>query len=422
MPVHTIRDLNNNNDNPNRGQAPVPPGWGNSSGNGGGRTLGGRTLGGDSSSNTTRQPSTTGRVLGSGEAVSYQPSSANYADGGAIGGGGGFFSGFRNMFSGFGRSNTTPSGGSYTATGQPVDVETGGAATISNDPYQNQYNMNEDMFWSYNLHNIQPQWYHMCLMCCCPCFVGPPCSPVRKQDYKNMLMTFCFWISIVQLIYFIVELSVGGFDPQNPSIGPSSLTLLKLGAKSSYYIKEKYELWRLVVPLIMHAGILHIFMNLFIQIMVCMGYEKNWRWYRVIPIYFISGIAGNLLSCVAMPASISVGASGAIMGLIGAKVSNIIVRWTRIPTQQKVMQCINVGIIIFITLLWSFSDYIDWAGHIGGLVTGFILGFACFAVTEIQDKVYKWTIFSVSVGLTLVTLLTLSLVFGLVTDTSKYAL
>lgn len=44
-----------------------------------------------------------------------------------------------------------------------MDVETGGAATISNDPYQNQYNMNEDMFWSYNLHNIQPQWYHVSL-------------------------------------------------------------------------------------------------------------------------------------------------------------------------------------------------------------------------------------------------------------------
>jgi len=236
-----------------------------------------------------------------------------------------------------------------------------------------------------------------------------------------MLMTFCFWVSILQIVYFIVELSVGGVDSQNRSIGPPSSTLLLLGAKSSYLIKREYQLWRLVVPLIMHAGFLHIFMNLFIQVMVCMGYEKNWKWYRVLPIYLVSGIGGNLLSCVALPDSISVGASGAIMGLIGAKVSNIILRWRKIPPQAKLMQCINVGFIIVITLLWSFSDYIDWSGHVGGLVCGFVFGFACFALSEIEDRIYKWTVFGMSVGLTLIYFLTISLVFGLTTQvTSPY--
>ena len=255
-------------------------------------------------------------------------------------------------------------------------------------------------------------------MCCCPCFVGPPCSPTRKQDYKNMLKTFCFWISIVQIIYFIVEVSVGGIDSSNPSIGPSSSTLLLLGAKSAYKIKKEYQLWRLFTPLIMHAGFLHLFMNLFVQVMICMGYEKTWKWYRVLPIYIIAGVGGNLLSCVALPDSVSVGASGAIMGLIGAKVANIIIRWKKIPTQPKIMQCISVGFIIVITLLWSFSDYVDYAGHLGGLMCGFIIGFACFAITEVSDRIYKWTIFAMSVGLTFVIYLTLSLVFGLVTTVS----
>ncbi|KAL9648054.1 hypothetical protein ABK040_012108 [Willaertia magna] len=389
MPVRTIRDLpsDNNNNQPNRQSAPVPPTW---------------TSGG-------------GRSLASGEQVSYTPTDANYQNTSSINDNGGNSGGswgnrFSNIFS-FGRSNNDVEQGN-TTTGSNIQG-------MTNDPMQAQFEMNEDMFWSYNLHGVQPQWYHMCLMCCCPCFVGNPCSPVRKGDYIRMLKTFLFWISIIQIIYFIVELSVGGIDSKNTSLGPPASTLLLLGAKSAAYIKHKYQIFRLITPIFMHAGFMHIFMNLFIQIMVCMSYEGNnkfpWKWYRVIPIYFIAGIGGNLLSCVAIPQSISVGASGAIMGLIGAKVSSIIIRWRSIPTQLKVSQCISVGIIIVITLLWSFSDYIDWAGHIGGLLIGFIFGFSMFA-TEIKDKVYKYTIIGISSGLTFIYFLTLSLVFGLVTQ------
>jgi hypothetical protein len=85
----------------------------------------------------------------------------------------------------------------------------------------------------------------MLLLCCCPCFVGPPCSDVRKQDYKRMLKTFLFWTTIVQLIYFIVEISYGGITSTsaNPSIGPPTEALWKLGAKSAYDIKKRYVLY-----------------------------------------------------------------------------------------------------------------------------------------------------------------------------------
>jgi hypothetical protein len=92
---------------------------------------------------------------------------------------------------------------------------------------------NVDQFWSYNLEGQQPKWYHIVLdMFCCPCFVGPPCSNVRKGDYKRMLLSFSFWITIIQVSglfkltkwrmrSFIVELAIGGFAPvsQNSVIG-----------------------------------------------------------------------------------------------------------------------------------------------------------------------------------------------------------
>lgn len=97
----------------------------------------------------------------------------------------------------------------------------------------------DGMFWSWNLQE-PPKWYHMVLLCCCPCFVGPICSDVRKEDYKRMLKCFLFWVTILDIIYFIVELSVGGIASSNSSLGPPESTLILLGAKYGPKIKNQY--------------------------------------------------------------------------------------------------------------------------------------------------------------------------------------
>jgi membrane associated rhomboid family serine protease len=149
--------------------------------------------------------------------------------------------------------------------------------------------------------------------------------------------------------------------------------------------------------------------------MLGLGYERNWKIYRIMPIYIISGIAGNLLSCVALPNNISVGASGAIMGLIGAKIANIICRWYKIPPQHRIVQVISVAITVAIVMLWGFSEYIDWASHLGGLAMGLFLGFVAFA-NEVKNLVIRILFVVVPLGLALIYFITLSLVFGLVTQ------
>ena len=57
----------------------------------------------------------------------------------------------------------------------------------------------DDQFWSWNLGDQQPKWYHVLLLCCCPCFVGNPCSPIRRKDYLRMLLTFFFWITVLDV-------------------------------------------------------------------------------------------------------------------------------------------------------------------------------------------------------------------------------
>jgi membrane associated rhomboid family serine protease len=277
----------------------------------------------------------------------------------------------------------------------------------------------DDQFWSWNLAPDEPpKWYHMFLVCFCPCLVGNPCSDVRKEDYKRLLVSFIFWISILDLIYFIVEVSIGGFvsPSQNPSLGPGSDTLYRLGAKNAYAVKVLYHIHRLLVPVIMHAGFLHLFMNLFVQLMSGLGYERNWKFYRIVPIYIISGVAGNLFSCCVISQNdVSVGASGAILGLIGAKVANILCTWSKIPPQHRISQVISVAITIAIVMLWSFSRYIDWASHLGGLMMGFFLGLVLFA-NFIDNRFIRISFTLVGAFLVVTYFVVLSTVFALVVN------
>jgi len=129
----------------------------------------------------------------------------------------------------------------------------------------------------------------------------------------------------------------------------------------------------------MHAGVIHLALNLLVQLTIGLGYEKNWHPIRMVIVYLVSGIGGNLLSACVLANNVSVGASGAILGMVGAKVANIVCRWTLIPMQMKVAHIISISFVVLFTFLTAFNSSIDWAAHLGGLVCGVVCGFVVFA-------------------------------------------
>lgn len=172
-----------------------------------------------------------------------------------------------------------------------------------------------------------------------------------------------------------------------------------------------------MTPIIMHAGFIHIFMNLFVQFMIGLGYEKRWGAWRTAIIYILSGIAGNLLSCCAYPFVVSVGASGAIIGLIGARVGDVICRWPKMGQQARISNGINIAITLIFVLLMSFtSKNVDWTSHMGGLVVGFFLSFAVFC-HEIEQKSIRYVSLIAGIGLSFLFYLATILIFALAVKT-----
>eukprot|EP01116_Phalansterium_solitarium_P004387 TRINITY_DN15396_c0_g1_i1.p2 TRINITY_DN15396_c0_g1~~TRINITY_DN15396_c0_g1_i1.p2 ORF type:complete len:334 (-),score=104.39 TRINITY_DN15396_c0_g1_i1:317-1318(-) len=230
-----------------------------------------------------------------------------------------------------------------------------------------------------------------CLLMCCPCCIGGPCTPQHQLEYRRMCASFSFVVSMIQVIMLIVELSLGGVvsTNENPSIGPGGSTLDYLGAKNAYKMQHDYQIWRFVVPLFLHAGFVHLFFNLYAQIRFGLPQERKWGIVRFIALYFISGIGGVLMSCLLSPGTLSVGSSGAIMGVMGALLIESLMSWHKTDPNQRRVNLFSLVLTIVVIMLLGASRYIDAAGHFGGLLIGAIIGLIYFAKESDKDWVHR---------------------------------
>jgi hypothetical protein len=105
-----------------------------------------------------------------------------------------------------------------------------------------QQNLNNvhDSFWSDNIRVDEIRPYHpICIQCGCGCCLGSLISDERKRDYLRLLKTFTFWISVIQIIYFVLSLCIDGFA--SSFFTPSNYALSLLGAKDAEKIKCHYQ-------------------------------------------------------------------------------------------------------------------------------------------------------------------------------------
>lgn len=135
------------------------------------------------------------------------------------------------------------------------------------------------------------------------------------------------------------------------------------------------QYWRLVASCFLHIGIAHIVSNSLGLIWLCTLAERLFGWLRYLGLYLASGVAGAIAAAMASsPNEVTVGASGAVMGMVGALLvgswrnRGVIDRaWGgRLSSSLLVMLAIN--------LAFGFSvSGISNAGHIGGALSGGVL-------------------------------------------------
>ncbi|MGZ4439860.1 MAG: rhomboid family intramembrane serine protease [Gaiellaceae bacterium] len=121
--------------------------------------------------------------------------------------------------------------------------------------------------------------------------------------------------------------------------------------------------WRLITSAFLHASILHIALNMLALWWLGSIVEQLLGHARYLALYFTAGLAGAAGALLATPLQPTVGASGAIYGILG---SLLILEWLQTGTFAG-----PALTLIVINLAFSYTaSGISWGGHIGGLVAG----------------------------------------------------
>jgi rhomboid protease GluP len=129
------------------------------------------------------------------------------------------------------------------------------------------------------------------------------------------------------------------------------------------------EVWRLFTAIFVHADILHISGNMFFLLIFGLRAEDMFDIKEYLLIYFLSGLSGGLLTLALWPPNtVSIGASGAIFGVLGA---------TLIYARHSVRQSI-IGAVLFAFFFFiiNLAPDVNYLAHLGGLATGLLIGYA----------------------------------------------
>ena len=190
------------------------------------------------------------------------------------------------------------------------------------------------------------------------------------------LKSFSVPLALLQILLFIVSLCLHGFTAPsvNPMLGPPVTSLLTLGAKQGYLI-QKGAVWRFLTPMLLHAGIIHLLMNMLCQWRFGLFLERRWGTPKFAAVYLAAGLGATLLSCLWTPNRISVGASGALMGIMGAFIADIILNWNNLQRTQRKLLLGQTLFWVTIALLLGISPLVDTGAHLGGLIVGLGVGF-----------------------------------------------
>ena len=157
---------------------------------------------------------------------------------------------------------------------------------------------------------------------------------------------------------------------------PTSDQLLRWGANSGSLTLQG-QWWRLLTAMFVHIGITHLELNMWALWNLGMLAEYLYGPKTFLALYLVSGVAASVVSIGRNPLVVGAGASGAIFGLAGALIATLYL--AHLPTPRSALRWGLISLIVFAgySLVYGFfKGGIDNAAHVGGLVSGLLLGAA----------------------------------------------
>jgi rhomboid protease GluP len=190
----------------------------------------------------------------------------------------------------------------------------------------------------------------------------------------------------INVLLFLFELT-RGVSPMKPD----TRDMIDWGANVAA-LTLTGDAWRLFTSMFLHIGLIHIAFNMYMLYAFGPLVEEQFGRARFALVYLLSGLFGSLLSATyhgaQMQIVVAAGASGALMGICGAYVGHWLISNMRGMTRDRLVMRPLAQTIGLNLVLGFVTPGVDNACHIGGLVSGVILG-AAFALGAFENSKLK---------------------------------
>ena len=195
------------------------------------------------------------------------------------------------------------------------------------------------------------------------------------------------WITmaliVLNILYFVYLEAVGSSE--------DVLFMLEHGAMFVPLVLGNHEYYRLITSIFLHFGFAHLMNNMVMLFFLGSILEEEIGSFKYLLLYFVSGVAGNILSAFMDLKTgefvISAGASGAIFGVIGA----LLIIVAKNHGHLRTLDGKGMVFMVVCSLYHGFtSTGVDNMAHIGGLLSGILLAFILYRKRQSKRSTVEW--------------------------------
>ncbi|XP_049879529.1 rhomboid-related protein 2 isoform X2 [Pectinophora gossypiella] len=191
-----------------------------------------------------------------------------------------------------------------------------------------------------------------------------------EEEYSCWPPAICMiLISLVEIIFFCYDAAKG----KTSANGPIAQLLI-------YNPYKRNEAWRFITYMLVHVGVVHLLVNLLVQLFLGVPLEMVHKWWRVSLVYLAGVAAGSLATSLTDPTVYLAGASGGVYALIAAHIATIIMNWKEMEfaiIQLLVfvlLGAVDVGTAVYDRYFRNLQQNIGYVAHLAGAVAGLLVG------------------------------------------------
>ncbi|XP_072934187.1 rhomboid-related protein 2 isoform X2 [Epargyreus clarus] len=191
-----------------------------------------------------------------------------------------------------------------------------------------------------------------------------------EEEYSCWPPAVCMiLISLLEIVLFCYDAALGKSD----TTGPMAQLFI-------YNPNKRYEAWRFLTYMLVHVGVVHLLVNLLVQLFLGVPLEMVHKWWRVTLVYLAGVVAGSLATSLTDPRVYLAGASGGVYALIAAHIATIVMNWAEMEfaiIQLLVfllLAAVDIGTAIYYRYYKHMTQNIGYVAHFAGAVAGLLVG------------------------------------------------